>query len=336
MVKKSENTYNYAIDALRVLAILAVVAIHTTTKNLDLYSHDLNGHFLLFIANQLVRFAVPLFFMISGFVLELTSPPKINYWDYLKKRANRIFLPYVFWSAIYYFFVYTYHSRSYFFTLLDGSASYQLYFIPVLLVFYLIFPVLHHFYKQISRPGFIIFLAVIQIAIQTWDYYFQPIQLFSPITNALVYFFSFYIGLIASHYHQPLYDLVKKKFLLSFLLMVLSGAYVIVQAYWRYYATHDYLAFYSQHRTSILVFTIFLGSCLYFYFNSRRPFMNFVRILSKLSFFVFFFHIMILELILKYLSPNPQPLIFFVGLSTFSFAVAYLVHRLPFLSRLTG
>jgi FlaA1/EpsC-like NDP-sugar epimerase len=179
-------------------------------------------------------------------------------------------------------------------------------------------------------------MAVVQIAIQIWDYYFHPITLFSPLTNALVYFFSFYIGIIASHYQQGISDFVKKHSLVTLLLLFLSGAYLTVQAYWRYYATHDYLAFYSQHRTSILIFTLLLGAFFYNYFNSRRPLQKFIQLLSKLSFFVFFFHIMIVELTLKYLSPNPQPLLFFLGISTVSFAIAYLVHRLPYLSRLTG
>src|SRR5258706_27456 len=55
-----------AIDSLRTISILAVVLIHTTTRTLEASGYDLNSFSLTLILNQLSRFAVPLFFMISG------------------------------------------------------------------------------------------------------------------------------------------------------------------------------------------------------------------------------------------------------------------------------
>lgn len=336
MSQLKANSYNYAVDALRIVAILAVIAIHTTTKNLDLVSHDLKNNLILFIINQLVRFAVPLFFLISGFVLELSSSIEINYFDYLKKRLNRIFLPYFFWSAIYYIFIYTYHSTNYFITLLDGSAAYQLYFIPSLLIFYLIFPFLHHHYSYISLKRVIFLLGFIQFSILSFDYYLKPITLLSPVATTLSYFFSFYLGIILAHYQFQLVSFIAKTKYFILVILFLSGTFVFLQAYSLYYLTHNYLFFYSQHRTSILIYTLAFGGFFYYLFDKFKILPNLIKIFSSLSFFVFFVHVLVLELFLKYVNPHPTAFIFFLAISSISFLIAYIAHKIPYLSKLTG
>src|SRR5690242_5000258 len=98
--------HDNTIDVLRLVSILAVLLIHTTTRTLEISHYDLvNNLFTLFL-NQASRFAVPLFFLISGFVLEVSNKP-IKYITFLKKRLGKIFIPYIFWSLIYYFLIYT-------------------------------------------------------------------------------------------------------------------------------------------------------------------------------------------------------------------------------------
>src|SRR5258708_3540298 len=118
MNKQKQKQYNPAIDLLRISAIIGVIFIHTTTKTLEASNYDLVKIPWTLFLNQIFRFAVPLFFMISGFVLELNYPFHVNYFTYLKKRCVRILMPYIFWSAIYYFFVYKQHTTNFFQTLL--------------------------------------------------------------------------------------------------------------------------------------------------------------------------------------------------------------------------
>src|SRR5260221_11166343 len=92
------KTYNPALDALRVISILAVVLIHTTTRHLEITHYDLVHTTFTLLLNQLSRFAVPLFFLISGFALEMSYKEDISYFSFLKKRLSKIFVPYIFWS----------------------------------------------------------------------------------------------------------------------------------------------------------------------------------------------------------------------------------------------
>jgi surface polysaccharide O-acyltransferase-like enzyme len=167
----TKKQYKIAIDVLRILSILAVIFIHTTTKTLAISGYALQKIPLTLFLNQISRFAVPLFFMISGFILELNHNSNESYITYLKKRLNRIFIPYVFWSAIYYFFVYSKNQNTNFLnSLLRGDASYQLYFIPAILIFYLIFPFIHKYLKIIGNIWVIIFLFFI---LELLFYFFQ-------------------------------------------------------------------------------------------------------------------------------------------------------------------
>jgi surface polysaccharide O-acyltransferase-like enzyme len=129
--------YVKSIDSLRTFAILAVVLIHTTTRTLEAAKFNLTAFPVSIFLNQIVRFAVPLFFMISGFVLETNFDEKSGYLSFIKKRFSRIFIPFVFWSAIYYLFVYNQNHDNFLRVILTGNASYQLYFIPTLCIFYL-------------------------------------------------------------------------------------------------------------------------------------------------------------------------------------------------------
>jgi surface polysaccharide O-acyltransferase-like enzyme len=142
-----------SIDCLRGIAILAVLLIHTTTRTLEASNFNLVGFSFTLFLNQIARFAVPMFFIISGFVLEISDHGDLSYWSFIKKRFSKVFIPYVFWSLIYYFLVYNSNHDNLFKVFLTGNASYQLYFIPALLVFYLTFPLLHKLFQKISNEA---------------------------------------------------------------------------------------------------------------------------------------------------------------------------------------
>ena len=337
MPKPRSDNYNPTIDLLRLISIIAVIAIHTTTKTIQSVGGDLRLVPGTLFLNQTVRFAVPLFFLISGFVLEISSPPDINFWSYLKKRLGRIFIPYLVWSLIYYFFIYPGNTLSFPHILLIGGASYQLYFIPSLLIFYLIFPLLHRYYRAISNAWVLILLGFIQLFFLYHDYYLQSYPIVYPLNIALLNFYVFILGIVASHYQSLLQKIFRDY---KYMLLAITGvliAYVSYEGYSRYYATGNYLAFYSQWRPSIFFYTLFLSSALYYFFSRISLPQSLIKVLSSLSFFVFFVHVIVLELVWKYFPPSLlfTPVLLVI-ITTISFIIAYLCHKLPFLSKLTG
>ncbi len=346
---QNKDRYHLAIDSMRVIAILAVICIHTTTRILEASSFNIQGSLVAFILNQISRFAVPMFFMISGFVLEVNYPFHQNYLSYFKKRLSRIFLPYLFWSAIYYFLIYTKHSDSFFKALLTGSASYQLYFIPTLLLFYTLFPFVHKLYIFILNRFVLILLGFLQILLLRADYYFHSITIFYPLAIMFFNYYVFILGMVAARNHEVLLKYASKfKWILISLLGILA-LFITWEGGSLYLKTHNYLYFYSQWRPSVLIYTLITFATLYAFFDKSRKFEAQIRLLSRLSFLVFFIHIIILERFWALVGqdlfyrtssfPGQQfwfnPL-FFVSVAGISYIVAYLVQKIPLVSKLTG
>ena len=87
--------------------ILLVVQLHA--YNLDLLfgketiilNKGFNWIFQNFFSNGITRIAVPLFFIISGYLFFLQFQPTIeNYFEKIKKRIKTLFIPYLIWSII--------------------------------------------------------------------------------------------------------------------------------------------------------------------------------------------------------------------------------------------
>lgn len=130
------------LDYVRVLAMLGVVTIHVTGAFVYQDSaHTLAGMNLAFLLNQVVRFAVPMFMVLSG--LSLGFAEKKSCGQFWKARFVKILPPYLLWSLLYWFF---YHRFSGWeglgSALLWGTASAHLYFIVITLQFYLLYPAL--------------------------------------------------------------------------------------------------------------------------------------------------------------------------------------------------
>jgi len=89
-----------SVDTVRSIAIFAVVAIHTMPF-FDTYiwpGSDLDlGHLL----NQLARFAVPFFFVISGYFWSLKTKTPYQIKTVTKKTSKKITIILLAWSAIY-------------------------------------------------------------------------------------------------------------------------------------------------------------------------------------------------------------------------------------------
>lgn len=349
MPEKATKPYNQAVDVLRIIAIGAVLLIHTTTRTLEKTGNDLvHTPWTLFL-NQAARFAVPMFFMISGFVLELSYTGQTNYLTYLKKRLSKIFIPYVFWSAVYYFFIYKEHSIGYFPALLTGNASYQLYFIPTLLIFYLIFPLIHIGYRLLANKWVMIAAGGIQVYLLYYSYFVRPLPVVYPIAIALLNYYVFMLGIVAARHQDKILALVGKYKLIAAAMAIGAAGYVYVEGKTGYLQTHNYLMFYSQWRPSVLVYTMALAGGLFYLFSKHPINRRITKKLAGLSFFVFFCHVIILEKIwtwwgekifqtggIRIAEQVWYDPVFFAAVAGGSFVMAYIVHKIPYLAKIVG
>jgi len=338
-----------SIDSLRTVSILAVILIHTTTRTLEAAKFNLIGFSVTIFLNQIARFAVPLFILISGFVLETSYDQNLGYISFIKKRFSKIFIPYVFWSAIYYLFVYNQNHEDFIRVLLKGDASYQLYFIPTLCIFYLIFPFLHKIYKIISNRLFLTLLLVSQIWLLYQDYFVKAYRFDDPIRIAILAYFFFIIGIVAARNKEVINLFVHKWKYFLFLATSGAGIYVFLEGRSRFIATGNYLAYYSQWRPSVLIYTIAVGLIFFHLFEKTKLQFSVVEKLSRLSFLVFLVHVIVLEVawsffgksLFSLMSQNIlrkalfDPILFIIVVCA-SFLFAFILHKIPKFHRLIG
>ena len=100
-----QKNRNLDIDMMTVISCIAVITLH---HNSLVHSYvDSLGWRQSLVVECVFYFAVPVFFMISGINL-MTYRSRYSTWVFLKKRAVRTVLPWIFWSIVL-FFVYSQH-----------------------------------------------------------------------------------------------------------------------------------------------------------------------------------------------------------------------------------
>ena len=182
------NKRNIAIDYLRILGMLGVLAIHV-------------GSFTVNTPNF-----SPFLFFISGFGLfsNLNLYENFNYRRFLKLKLKNLLVPYFLWSLFYYLFFFDTNTRKlfvilgYLHSVLLGYACYHLYFMLLLIIFYITMPFWVIILRKINlQPiyGFIILLTF-QISFNHLALIYTPVtdnQLLKTLINfrlnLFVYFY---------------------------------------------------------------------------------------------------------------------------------------------------
>ena len=156
-------------DLLRLFASFSVVFMHTVSGSLYVGVADHVGWYLTTAATALAFTAVPLFFMMSGYLLTASErTASVSY--LLKTRLPRLLVPLAFWSLLVLVCqVWQYHTfdtelflRKLLFSL-QKPANVSYWFLFALLGIYLISPVLCVGLRGLDRQGEIFVLALILI-----------------------------------------------------------------------------------------------------------------------------------------------------------------------------
>ena len=139
------------VDWARTASMLGVIFLHASSGFVSRASRfNLLGMTPALLCNQAVRFSVPVFFLLSGLGLGL-SRREVGLPGFWLRRFRRSVLPYVLWSAFYFLqssqfrfsvLVSPGSLREFGRLLLTGGAASPLWFLPVLLQLYLLYPAL--------------------------------------------------------------------------------------------------------------------------------------------------------------------------------------------------
>lgn len=144
------------IDNLRFFAILNIVLLHVISIfRWKYFGNNSTNYFILTFLDSFTRVGLPIFFMISG-ILMLRKEESEDYASFLKKRVLRLVTAYCFFSAIYYVYkTVTYHDSFSLFELVrritSSKAEYHLWFMPVIIVIYILIPFIQKLIKSLNR-----------------------------------------------------------------------------------------------------------------------------------------------------------------------------------------
>lgn len=280
-------------DILRVVATFSVIGIHITV----LYVLNLPAAYM---ANQVVRFAVPMFIILSGFLLYFADFGKdfISPGLFYRKRIGKIVRPYIIWTLLYTILA-IYCSgvwqpvKSLLVTLLYnlvmGSASYHLYFLPIIFQLYFLYPFLRGIIKK--KPGLLLAISfIITMASQTL-LYFNKANIFGFYLSFPVWIFYFVLGMFVFLKEARLRGLLGHWVLMGVLWGISLTLLIIDSKKTGTYAT-------SMKPTVIIYTTI---SFFFFYslaLKVKRNCGEWLSWLSNQSFLIFLMHPMLLTILL--------------------------------------
>lgn len=155
-----------ALDYLRILGMLGVIAIHVGSD--AIINPYFNKNFF-FILQMLSRYSIPIFFFISGVGLfrKYTLDKEFHYLSFLKAKFSGLFVPYFCYSLFYYCYFFDLNHPIVFLIqdflngLFWGYACYHLYFVVILLYFYLGMPLWRSLLQVINNKPLMGFIALL-------------------------------------------------------------------------------------------------------------------------------------------------------------------------------
>ena len=201
------------IDKARISAAMAIVVLHSAilvqSANLLGSGYWWSGN----IYNSLVRWAIPVFVMISGALL-LDPGKNEPFGLFYRKRIARIFIPLLAWSAIYlcldYFYAATYgiqiSKQQIFLNLLEGKPHFHLWFLYMIIGLYLFTPFFRLIIRNTSHKDLQI-LVLIMFLISAFSFLYTELIPGVPplfITKFIPFIPYYFLGyLIRSTQYKP-------------------------------------------------------------------------------------------------------------------------------------
>lgn len=227
---KSENID--WINNLRLIALYAVIILHSTSVLLMQYGKvAMLDWWMADFLNAVVRFAVPVFVMITGALL-LHREYEIG--NFLKKRLSRVVIPFLFWNMVY--IGYSWYNEEITFGtnvwvnirqvlhLLKYGSSYHLWYVYMLIGLYFFIPVIGKFVRYAKEKEILYFLLVWFAVMMITQPYFSR---YNPSVD--MHYFAGYAGyLVLGHYLAFKQFEVKHLRVWMIALFVLSAAIIAI------------------------------------------------------------------------------------------------------------
>ncbi len=326
---------------LRTAAILFVIMLHSYTPYFtDAANYDTRTWFAMLFLNAFSRAGVPLFFMMSGYLM-MSDKKALDVGAFYKKRLPRIVIPLVIYSVIFYaydcisgaqvFGVTDFLSKL--FSAHNGGMRYHLWYLYTLIGFYFVTPFLKRIVDNCTRKE----LWAFQIVAMFFTAIMPVIHLTTPI---YVYFFdplfNGYMGYFIFGYVLGTADTDKKYAPLAGIAMIAAGFS------FSFFGNHVYSSaeainpvfnggYYLNHY--LIAGGIFILAKRFY--KKGHPIVNkMFALLSEASFVMYFVHTTVIDFMwdhIAHLSPALGISALFLSASVISAVAGILVTRIKLL-----
>lgn len=328
--------YDY-MDWLRVVAIFAVVGVHTVSKIINTgHTGQWEWQFANWI-DSAIRWCVPVFFMLSGaLLLNLKREDPIG--EFLKRRLTKVVVPLVFWSGIYLFYKIFEQGESYtvkgmLILFLTDDVYYHLWFLYVIIGLYIMAPFLKILVKNMDQKTYLYFLGL-------WFFFagllpfVQKMYDFEPALVAGL--FQPYIGYFLLGAYLVRYPLPKKALGPLFGLTIIAYLATV-------YGTHNLTEqkgeldefYYEHYRPTQMIITVFIFS-LFQHLGPRIKPNAVITQLSLATLGIYVIHPLVQFYLNKFFHINETTVNALIGVPlvwilifTISFGIIWLLKKIP-------
>lgn len=266
-------------DYLRGLAILAVILIHVTAPTA--IAEEPSG----IVLNQIPRFGVPVFVFLSGWGLTVAESYErsSHYFDFLKKRLMKLIPKYLVWNLIYYLFALVIEQQSislieFFQGVVIGRNYPHLYFVPLITLFYMVYPLLMKLGEKPWGVGLTFILTMASLVMHP-----NLGEQFTQNQNPLNWLFYFVFGIWVANYYEE----IKKKLHKTWVLLFFSISTVFIVLEPLFFMTDP---IFDQTRPSIVFFSVFIILLTMVFPNWLNPFRKMLHPIGEFSFSIYLSH----------------------------------------------
>ena len=343
------------LDSLRALAIIAVIIIHISSPIVNVtFGESMNFWWIGHIVDSAVRFAVPLFLMISGATL-LTR--KYNLKEYYKRRFMRVVLPFLFFMLVYWVFrwinlpanqqphdfnsIIDWGIRLF----LEEGISKHLWFVYMLVFLYLIIPFVGEFVRKLKSEMIIFLLAAWVLLCLISHNFSVNIYLWSG-GNILqkLYIYVLYLGyMLLGYYLYNIFYVSRNVRLTAVIVYVITVAVtVLVVFYTSHVKSKLDLSLYSYLNLN----TIIQSAAVFIALKNTSINQNWLKKLtftiSDYSYGIYLVHILVIGVFFNngifWTMAHPLislPVLLVLTLSA-SFAIIFILRKIPFGKYISG
>ena len=269
-MKNSDNgSYQNArikeIDFLRSFAILAVIAIHTSTNFSKIFYLNSLVIFNLVI-DVFSQYGVPLFIFISGFVLSNKYYGLFSVKEFYKKRVMSILPQYFIFSILYISFFAVLSGKfplfsEIFLKIITANSAIHMWFFLTIAGFYIFYPLIIAIYSYFDERNKLFAFLMLSLIFQvTWSISvliienggYDPLFIYLAKRVFIPYLFYFVLGIyVSKNFHSVCVYLESMKKYKTILLLILALITIIISFFWIVgfgYYVKGFDSFYSMSR----------------------------------------------------------------------------------------